>query len=82
MRAFQQESLASLHGMPILVLAGRVDTTVPVSRGQEIPDLLRSAGADVQLEWVEAAHEFCNEDADQSSIWLARHNANRVWLAL
>jgi phospholipase/carboxylesterase len=78
MRAFQPQALSNLHGVPVLVLAGKHDTTVPVSRGNEIPDLLQSAGADVQFEWIEAAHTFCTEDAKRSAAWLSRLNTEPV----
>jgi phospholipase/carboxylesterase len=78
MRAFQPQALPNLHGVPVLVLAGKHDTTVPISRGNEIPDLLQSAGAGVQLEWIEAAHDFCAEDAQKSAAWLARLNGKPV----
>jgi phospholipase/carboxylesterase len=74
MRAFQPPAVPNLRNVPVLVLPGTRDTTVPISRAGEIPDLLKSAGAEVQVEWVEAAHDFCVEDAEKSAAWLARFN--------
>jgi predicted esterase len=64
--------------MPVLVLPGMRDTTVPVGRANEIPDLFRLAEADVQVEWVDAAHDFCAEDAQKSAAWLARFDHRPV----
>jgi phospholipase/carboxylesterase len=75
MLAFLPQAIPSLKDVPVLVLAGKRDTTVPPSRGNEIPELLRSAGADVSLEWVDAAHDFCAEDAEKSAAWLSHMDA-------
>ena len=80
MRAFQPQVESNLHGLPVLVIAGTQDTTVPGSRGNEIPELLRSAGAEVRLEWADAAHELVAEDAEKSAVWLSRFNGNTTSL--
>ena len=72
MRAFQPEKIEKLRHVPVLVIAGKKDATVPPSRADEVPSLLRSAGAEVQLAWVDAGHEFSAEDAETSAAWLAR----------
>ena len=75
MRAFEPDKVARLADIPVLVIAGRHDSTVPPSRANEIPDLLRSAGAEVQLQWADAAHDFVPEDSEKSAAWLSRLNA-------
>jgi phospholipase/carboxylesterase len=74
MRAFQPKIESNLNGCPVLVIAGTHDTTVPASRGNEIPELLRSAGAEVRLEWADAGHDFVADDAAKSAAWLTRFN--------
>lgn len=70
MRAFNPVVTGVLDNVPVLVLAGRADKTVPPNRAQEIPELLRSAGADVTLEWADAAHDFSADDERIATQWL------------
>jgi len=70
MCAFQPLTKADLDGLPVLVIAGTSDGTVPPNRAEEVPNLLKSANGEVTFEWVDAAHEFCEADIEKSAQWL------------
>jgi phospholipase/carboxylesterase len=72
MCAFQPRTKAGLDGLPVLVIAGTSDGTVPPSQAEEIPNLLKSANGNVTFEWVAAAHELCEADIEKSARWLRR----------
>jgi phospholipase/carboxylesterase len=72
MRAFQPHAETNLEGLPVLVTAGALDSTVPPCGAQEVPSLLESAHGNVAFEWVDAAHDFCEADIDKTSRWLRR----------
>lgn len=68
--AFDPRPVGPLGGIPVLVIAGRADTTVVPARANELPQLLTEAGACVSLKWAEAGHDFSIEDEKIASDWL------------
>jgi phospholipase/carboxylesterase len=75
MLAFDPAPARTLDGFPVLVIAGRKDSTVPSERAHELPDVLRAAGADVTLDWSRGAHDFTEDDAHISESWISRLEA-------
>jgi predicted esterase len=69
------ERMPQLAGRRVLISEGRYDPIVPRAQGEELATLLRDAGADVTLEWREAAHNLVLDDVDASRRWLASLNA-------
>lgn len=60
-----------LTSVPILMLAGRLDTICPPPRARALADALQGAGADVRLEWVGAGHSLTPQDMPAARQWLA-----------
>jgi phospholipase/carboxylesterase len=68
--AYDPRPVGHLDGIPVLVIAGRVDTTVVSERANELPQLLSEAGARVTLKWAEAGHDFSIDDEEITSDWI------------
>ena len=68
--AYDPRPVARLDGISVLVIAGRLDTTVPPARADELPLLLSEAGARVALKWAEAGHDFSIDDEKIASDWI------------
>ena len=49
----------------MLISNGRVDPLVPVAETDRLAALLRSAGADVTLQWHQAGHQLVHDDIAQ-----------------
>jgi predicted esterase len=62
----------SLSGVRVLLSEGIRDPIVPRSEGEELARMLRAGGAEVELEWQEAAHGLVDEDIRAARDWLAR----------
>jgi predicted esterase len=63
---------ASLGGVRVLLSEGIRDPIVPRSEGEELARMLRAGGAEVELEWQEAAHGLVDADIRTARDWLAR----------
>ena len=66
------ERVPPLAGVRVLLSEGARDPIVPRSEGEELARLLRQGGADVTLEWQEAAHGLIESDLRTAREWLAR----------
>ena len=64
------EPLASLAGTPVLLSNGRTDPLVSQGETERLAALLRSAGAQVTLQWQPAGHELTSRDVDMARMWL------------
>jgi phospholipase/carboxylesterase len=64
------ETLPALHGIPVLIAAGRNDPIVPAPQPRALADLLGSAGADVTLHGSNAAHGLTQEDLEIAERWM------------
>jgi len=72
MWAYEPTVAQPLGGLPVLVIAGRDDTTVSPERAQRVADFLRGAGAEVSFRWARGAHDLTQDDTDIASGWLRR----------
>jgi predicted esterase len=68
---FEPEAPAGLAGTRVWLGAGRYDPIVPASNSERLAGLLRQAGADVTLEWRDAAHSLDPEEVGVARDWLA-----------
>jgi phospholipase/carboxylesterase len=68
--AYDPRPVGELNGISVLVIAGRLDTTVVPERANELPQLLSEAGARVSLKWIEAGHDFSIDDEKLASEWI------------
>jgi predicted esterase len=64
------ENLTNLSSVRVWIGAGRFDQIVPASETKHLVELLRGAGADVTIRFLEAGHEFTREDVDAAREWL------------
>ncbi len=52
----------SLSGKRVLITSGRHDPIVPAADPPRLAEMLRSAGADVKLTWLETGHQLTGSD--------------------
>jgi predicted esterase len=55
----------------VLISNGRLDPLVPAAETDRLADLLRSAGADVTVNWHQAGHQLLPDDITGTRAWLA-----------
>lgn len=67
---FQPDQQPDLAGTQVLIRGGRGDQLVPPSGSEDLADLLRSAGADVSLQWHAGGHELGMDDVRAGQAWL------------
>jgi len=72
MLAFEPAPALPLDGFPILVIGGLQDTTVPHDRTHKLVEILRSAGASIELRWARGAHDFTLDDSKFATDWIAQ----------
>lgn len=65
-------ALPDLSAVPLLLAAGRHDHMVPPGESERLAGLLRAAGAEVELLWVEAGHGLTREEVTHAAAWLER----------
>ena len=68
-----------LDGVPALLLAGRQDFIAGETPAR-LAELLRAAGADVELVWQRAAHGLVQEDLARAAEWLVARFPNSASL--
>jgi len=64
------ETLPDLAGTPIFIGAGRLDPLVAAPETERLAALLRSAGAEVTLNWQPGGHALTREEAAAAKSWL------------
>ena len=68
---FEPDVTPDLSGMPVFMAAGRYDRMIPPDNTQRLADILREAGADVDLRWRDTGHPLTYEDVSEAKKWLA-----------
>jgi phospholipase/carboxylesterase len=66
------ENLPDLSSVRVWIGAGSQDPIIPTSETQRLVELLRGAGADVTIRFLEAGHELTRDDLDAAREWLTR----------
>jgi len=66
------ENLPDLSATQVWIGAGTQDPIIPTSETQRLVELLRGAGADVTIRFVEAAHGLTNDDVTAAHGWLKK----------
>ena len=61
-----------LTGTPVFIGAGRQDPLVAVAETERLAALLRSAGADVTIDWQPGGHALTREEAAATQSWLEK----------
>ncbi len=72
------ETEPDLSKIPVLILAGLHDTTVPKYQPKRLSDLLCKVGANVSLRWQESGHTLTEKEIEQAREWLRKFNAGII----
>jgi phospholipase/carboxylesterase len=64
-------SLPDLDGVRVLIAAGLRDPIAVPTQAQALGELLTRCGADLTLQWSNAAHGLVQDDLDAAERWLA-----------
>jgi predicted esterase len=64
------DNLPDLSSARVWIGAGDQDPIIPPSEAQRLVELLRRAGADVTIRFLEAGHELTRDDVDAAREWL------------
>jgi phospholipase/carboxylesterase len=67
---FVPETQPDLSSLRVLIGAGSVDPIVPASETKQLAELLRSAGADVTIQFFQGGHELTQADIQAAQEWL------------
>jgi phospholipase/carboxylesterase len=62
MVVLQPETLPDLAGKHVTLLSGRHDPIVPADHPPQLAKMLRQAGAQVDLHWLDTGHQLTGED--------------------
>jgi len=64
------DKLPNLSSVRVWIGAGDQDPIVPASETKRLAELLRQAGADVTIQFAQAAHGLTNDDINEARGWL------------
>ncbi len=68
---FEPEDVPDLSGMPVFLAAGRMDRMIPPQNTERLAEILREAGADLDLRWHNAGHPLTYEEVAEAKQWLS-----------
>jgi phospholipase/carboxylesterase len=68
---FEPEETPDLSGMPVFLAAGRRDQMIPPQNTERLAEILREAGADLDLRWRDTGHPLTYEEVAEAKEWLA-----------
>jgi phospholipase/carboxylesterase len=68
---FEPEVTPDLSGMPVLLAAGRMDRMILPENTERLAEILREAGADVDLRWRDTGHALTYEEVGEAKEWLS-----------
>ncbi len=68
---FEPEDVPDLSGMPIFLAAGRMDRMIPPENTERLAEILREAGADLDLRWRNTGHALTYEEVAEAKEWLS-----------
>ena len=66
------ETQPDLSSVRVWIGAGSYDPIIPGSEAKQLAELLRGAGADVTIRFLQGGHELRPEDVDGAREWLAK----------
>jgi predicted esterase len=72
---FEPESAPDLTGKPVYLAAGRSDPIIPPENSDRLAELLRSAGAEVALDWQPGGHGIRPVEVASAKSWLGEKAA-------
>jgi phospholipase/carboxylesterase/glyoxalase family protein len=68
---FEPEEPPDLSGIPVFLAAGRRDQMIPPQNTERLAEILREAGADLDLRWRDTGHPLTYEEVAEAGEWLA-----------
>ena len=68
---FEPDVVPDLSGMPVFLAAGRGDQMIAPENTERLAEILREAGADLDLRWRNAGHALTYEEVAEAKEWLA-----------
>jgi phospholipase/carboxylesterase len=68
---FEPEETPDLSGMPVFLAAGRTDQMIPPENTERLAEILREAGADLDLRWRATGHALTYEEVAEAKEWLS-----------
>ena len=68
---FEPETTPDLAGMPVFIAAGRRDQMIRPDDTQRLAEILREAGAEVDLHWRNVGHGLTYEEVAEAKEWLS-----------
>jgi phospholipase/carboxylesterase len=71
MTPFEPEEVPDLSGMPVFLAAGRGDRMIAPESTERLAELLREAGADLELRWHNTGHALTYEEVAEAKKWLS-----------
>jgi phospholipase/carboxylesterase len=70
MAPFEPQETPDLTGMPVFLAAGRMDRMIPPENTERLAEILREAGADLDLRWRNTGHPLTYEEVAEAKEWL------------
>jgi predicted esterase/catechol 2,3-dioxygenase-like lactoylglutathione lyase family enzyme len=67
------EQLPNLQGLPVFMGAGKFDQLISPPQTEALAQLLRQAGAEVELFWQPASHALNQAEVQAATEWLRKH---------
>jgi phospholipase/carboxylesterase len=68
---FEPEEMPDLSDMPVFMASGRRDQMISPETSERLAQILREAGADVDLRWRDTGHGLTYEEVAEAREWLA-----------
>ncbi len=68
---FEPEEMPDLSGTPVFMASGSRDQMISPDNSQRLADILREAGADVDLRWRNTGHGLTYEEVAEAKEWLS-----------
>jgi phospholipase/carboxylesterase len=68
---FEPEEIPDLSGMPVFMASGRRDQMISPESSGRLAEILRQAGAEVDLRWRDTGHGLTYEEVAEAREWLA-----------
>ena len=69
----EPEVTPDLSGMPVFMAAGTRDPLIPPDNTEKLANMLREAGAEVDLRWRDIGHPLTYEEVEEAKDWLAEN---------
>jgi phospholipase/carboxylesterase len=68
---FEPEEPPDLSGMPLFLAAGRGDRMISPEHTERLAEILREAGADLDIRWRDTGHGLTYEEVAEAKEWLS-----------